>query len=280
MKKKLFFSLGVVFILMAFTLGIAEIFKVPDVQARMNVMIVGGDPDSAAADYSDILFHWGADSGSGNLVTQKPSGGSALTFTNTGLTFPSSSPSAAVGTYSIGRTTANDRATVTLIEGTHITREAGQIAFWLQYNSGISAGSDVIEIVDDPCTGTNRIEIEFEDSSAQPNVLWTGNSAFTRLKSGASALSADTWYYVVAEWEPGAAGNDLFIGVYNSGGSLISSDTAASITAWSADCDGTNFTMIVGLNVADSQVFYFDNIITSNDGTRDMVAIRNVTDYN
>jgi hypothetical protein len=43
MKKKLFFSLGVVFILMAFTLGIAEIFKVPDVQARMNVMIVGGE---------------------------------------------------------------------------------------------------------------------------------------------------------------------------------------------------------------------------------------------
>lgn len=236
------------------------------------ITLGGAAPAGTPSSYTDILFHWNAEN---SLDADK----GTLTASNTGMTFPSASPSPAVSTYSLGRTTAEDRCTFTLVEGTHIDKHNGQIGFWYNYSSSSPPGNNepIFKISYD---ASNVIQFQWM-TGGDVYLKYVGQATTDYVLTASDYMSADTWYFIVGMWNVGAVGDDLDVSIYDAAGSLVGSSAGdASITEMDGAADGANMTLLIGENSADTWIMYWDNIIVSTDASRNMVAVRATTNFN
>jgi len=201
-------------------------------------------------------------------TSDKPSGGSALTAsTYSGWAYDGTTYQ--VGSYSGDRPGAYDRAEFT-ITSSHFEKAAGQIACWVYFTT--FASSDNFVVVSD---GDNDELIIKSDNSDDIIVEWFGNGTETQIEATGANFTTGNWYFIVAMWEQGAAGDDLAVYVYNSSGTLIDSASAASITAMTDDPTS----LIVGAAGAETIDMHLDNLFISNDTSRSMVDARSVQDF-
>ena len=112
-------------------------------------------------------------------------------------------------------------------------------------------------------------------------VKWVGNAGGDQEAYWLDAGVADlTWYYFVIWWNQAAtSGTRLSVSMYNSStGALIDSAVynSANLNAWSSDADTLKISTDSGSETGD---MWFDNIVITDDETRDLVAIRDNTSY-
>jgi len=219
-----------------------------------------------ASSYTDVLFHWGAEN------TMDADKGS-VTGTNNGAVFDSTTYK--VGSYSIERDGNNDNV-VFAISTSHLEKEGGQIGFWWYNGNGYQAASlnRILTIVD---TGGDDSIVLKVHSSGGLSLYWDSQAASSdAAEYTAAALSTSTWYYIVLFWHQGDAGNDLILTIYDEAGSVAGSATDANITAFTDDPS----TLTIFTATSDAHRSNVDNFIISNDETRDMLAVRDVTNFN
>ena len=214
----------------------------------------------SVASSPDILFHWNAEN---SLNADKGS----VTMTNSGSVFSST---AQVGTYSFSKDGNYDGGSFT-ITSSHFEPGDGQFGLWLYTSNGYQAANTnrIVRIGDG---GNNTLTISLLSSGIR--AAWIGNANQSNADM-TTAISTSTWYYIVVKWIPGDAGNDLTLTVYDTGGSTVGTATVATITAMNAAPNSITFWNSVG----DAVRANVDNLIISNDTTRDMWAVRNGTSF-
>lgn len=218
---------------------------------------------SAPAGTADILLHLNFEN---TMVADKGS----ITGSNSGMEFDDSTYK--VGAYSLNHSSNYANATFT-ISSSHFVKENNIVGFWYYNENGYQSGSNnfIYRITD----GVNDYVFVQMHSSGGVKVTWSGNGSTSVAEYTASSLSTATWYYIVVSGEPGAAGNDLILTIYDEAGSTVGTGTAASITAMTDDPTS----LIFGNSSGDAVRWRVDNFIMGNDPTRDMWTVRNETSF-
>lgn len=265
-----------IIITIALIAAIAAILCASSGWARgLGVLGLGGGAATPAVDYSDITFHWGAEN---SFVTSIPSGGGAITGSqNETPTFSSSVKS--VGSYSAHRDASWDAASFS-ITSAQIGATSGQVGFWVYFAGSTHTGT--MTLLEARYDGDNLFWIHRDPGDPYDlRLQWSGGGNWLAVAADAN-LSADTWYYVVCKYNQAAgSGEDkLFLGVYDTSGTLVASaNTTNAITALSS---APTLLTLFGLNgdgLGYGDDMYMDNLVISDDVTRDLVSIRSETSY-
>ena len=233
--------------------------------AEMNPYITG-IYTASGEDYSDILFHYNCENTSDST---KPSGGSAITGSQsdpamtwtTTVTIP-------VGSYVCERNAAWKALTYTITTD-HFDRAQGAIGFW-------------VKNIATPVTATEFVEYEGLTDDAI-YVRFSGDQGALKIKMGDGTLlsehvttfelTQDIWYYIVVAWDSGVS---FKYTIYNS--SCVSQETVTDTTDIPT-LDETIKSFVVGHASATAGQIYIDNVVISNDDTRELCAIRNNSSY-
>ena len=240
----------------------------------LGVLGLGGGVTPAAADYSDITFHWGAEN---SWVTTKPSGGGAITgVLNESPGFSSTTP--AVGSYAYAR--GNTWESVRwAINSSHLDKASGQVAFWYRFASAPSADFTLFRALYD---ANNYISVDtFFSDRLKVAITWTGGGDWAYAFADYQ-LSVDTWYFIIAKWNvaAGVGVPKLMVSVYSAEGTLVASgDKTSAITALSADPTMITLGSRDGYGYGAVGAFNIDNVFVSDDVSRDMLAIRSENSY-
>lgn len=232
--------------------------------ARMGPMVAGGGA-VAVAGYPDVIFYWSCDS-----TTANKSAGDTSASAQAGATISTSRYQQ--GTGSVAVDGAYRRFEFTLNNDDLADMETGRIGMWVYVDSTITGGSNFIRLYYDSNNyvrlymfSTNRIYFDYMAGGSGPQYVGTSNNAFAN----------DEWVFVEFAWNKGGAGNDFQIFV---NGSSVSSDDTVSGT-WSKGASGVLSIGDDDGNASAANNYNIDNIIISNDPTRDLYAIRNTTSF-
>ena len=226
--------------------------------------------EAPSEDYSDILFHFSAETAGTWENSAKPTGGDELTGTISGGLVQDTT-NYIVGSASMHRVGNYDRVTYT-VSAAHIEKEGGQIGFWARIDTDAVANNNLFYAND----GTNTNELALKTGSAtRLTANFKGNGSDTYFNID-YAYADEIWYFIVFEWELASSGDDLTVTVYDTSGTELVTNSAASITAMTNDVTRLDIGSIS--NAVGS--FWIDNFFITNDESRDMLVLRDITDFN
>lgn len=216
----------------------------------------------AAAGYSDVIFYWACDS-----TTADKSAGDTSAAQQVDAAIDTTSGNYQVGTGACDFPTSYSRYDFTLNQDDLIDVDAGRIGMWVRVDSG---GNDSIfyvtygagNVLAVQTFGTNRLYLHYVAGSTGPNGVGTGDNAF----------SYGTWFFLEFSWNKGGAGNDFELFV--NGTSVATNDDATG--TWSKSTSGT---LSAGSYHGNGMDVHIDQVIISNDPTRDLYALRETTSF-
>ena len=209
--------------------------------------------------YPDILFYDGFE---GATNAAKPSD-KARTLKSGAALDNGSTPTAPVGSYSLDCPSEYDRAQYSVSSADIISGAEGRLGLYIYIESVTGAPY----IFDYSVDGSNIINA----------YLTTGRAVYFYYKAGGESMvitssvtiTAETWTFVEIAWDN--AGNSYKI--------YIDGTERGSATDNLPDWAGTGGTLQIGETSGNSGNFHVDQVIISNDATRDLNAIKSTTSF-
>jgi len=224
--------------------------------------IGGVDVASGGDDYSDILLHYDAENSLNLDIGSVTGSNSGMSFDNT--IYKTSS-------YSLKRDSNYDHLDFT-ISTSHFEKAGGQLGFWWYNESGHVTGSSCTLLrFSDGTNNTFSVSLNYPEGL---KAAWSGNGSAS-YATYSTALATSTWFYVVVYWQPGAAGNDLVLTIYDTSGDTEGTASVGGITAMDGDPTG----LVFGNATADAVRFRIDNYVISNNESRNMWGINDETSF-
>ena len=223
-----------------------------------------GFGQEAPAGYSDVIFYWNADS----TTAQKSSGDTSATA-QAGATIDTTTYHNGTGSVAIDG--AYRRFDFTLNNDDIADMETGRVGIWAYVSATtmnwafLNFRYDNSNYIRLSTFGTSRIYFDYVAGGSGPTYTGTGNSSFP----------SNEWFFLEFAWNKGGAGNDFQIFI---NGSLVASDDTTSGT-WSKGAGGTFSIGDYDGNASAINSYYIDQVIISNDPTRDLYALRNNTSF-
>jgi len=235
--------------------GVTHPAKVNSVALPDKVCGVAGLAGGSA--YSDILFYWGAES-----TTAEKSGGDSTATLVSGANIDTAIK--IVGLSSLGLPNTYDYATFDYSSGV-INVDIGRIGFYFY----VTTWGDNGYIFQAYADADNAITI-YTFSGDQIRFLYESNGAATNTILETALLSPETWYFI--EYAYDRANDSTAVYVNGAAAGTSSNDMGTGWTAYP--------TVIKWGNDGGAVLVYnIDQMIISNDNTRDLNAIKDVTDF-
>lgn len=211
-------------------------------------------PGGGGGGYSDILFYWGAESG----TAEKSAGDATATFgssaeVNTGIP--------KVGSYSLDCPTGYDTASFDISSNDILDPVSGRVGFYWYVTTYNNDGFWTASY-----DGNNNIT--FEKYGGQMAIRHTGNGTTVTLYTGFNP-TADTWYFVELVWGGATNTLELFLD------GVSEASTTSSLTSMTSDPT----TLIFGVTTGSDSDAHYDQMLSSNDPARDLNAIKNQTSF-
>ena len=214
-----------------------------------------------ATDYSDITFWWRCetetlttgDYTAGEDSTAAPNGGATI-----------DSGTKIVGSNSCDFPTGSDYYAFTDSTDGAFPTGSGRIGFYLYATTRLDNGSWFRKLYD----GSNYFYARFKDTD-DADLNYTAGGTAVSLNSATNWLSAATWYFVEVAWDDATDFLQLYVN-----GVSVGTQAGSTLTAFTS---GGGF-RIGEVNGIETDI-HIDNIIISNDYTRDLNALKDLTAY-
>lgn len=214
--------------------------------------------------YSYIIFH---DSFEGATNADKPAS-IARSLQSAAARDNGSTPTAAVGSYSLDCPTSYDRVEYTVTNNDILVGSEGRIGFFIWWDAAPGNLQNILLYAPD---ASHEINLKTNTSAPNPHLTlyYKAGGESTGNIADANQFSTGQWYFIEFAWDnPG-----------NSYKLYINGVEGASSTSNLPDWTATGGTLQVGATQGISDDFHIDQIIISNDSTTNLYAIRNNTSF-
>jgi hypothetical protein len=221
------------------------------------MQMVGSGVASATGDAS-IIFYWGAES----TAAEKSGGDTTVTLTS-GANIDTTIKE--IGTGSLGIPTEYDYASFDWTAGV-LDLDKGRIGFYFTLTTFV-ANADIFKIY---ANSSNYLRAEIYATN-RLRVLYASNGANTNICLPANDVLADgNTYFIEYAWDRANDTATLYIN-----GSAVANNTNDMGTGWTAN----PATVVFGNNTTADTVYNLDQILISDDNTKDLYALRNTTSF-
>jgi hypothetical protein len=231
--------------------------------------IIGSASPSGGASYPDIIFYWGCET----TTAEKSAGDNLATLNGDSVLSTAQHP---VGLKSLSIPTTYDYAIFDVSGGDiadHISGRIGAYVYW----TTLPTNQDTIFHIS--YNDANRIVLwlwfDNVDYHLYPR-YYSGGSATSYETRGTTTIAINTLYFIEVAWDlVGVSPNiNPNLKLYVNGG-LDASDTTV-VATWA----GTPTKFELGSYSSDGGgILFIDQVLSSNDPTRDLYAIRDLTSF-
>lgn len=240
---------------------IAMLTLLPCMSFGQNTLMLD-DSQASSPTYPDVIFYWSCDS-----TTAEKSSGDTTATSEVSAAIDTSTYQVGTGSCSFGG--SYSRFDFTLNNDDLADMETGRVGMWVRVTTNGSNSSIFRASYD----ANNYIKLAFFNTDYRVMMdYYAGGSGMQYEDTAAGAFALNTWFFLEYSWNKGAAGNDFYM--YINGTQVATLD--ASSGTWAKSAAGT---LTFGDIEGNGAVFRVDNIIISNDPTRDLYALRNNTSF-
>lgn len=245
------------FILLISTLSTGTI--ITEVTANYHIVALSGPTvGGGGASYPDIIFYWDCDSDTAVTTGDNSAVRSGGAVIDVALK--------KIGTGSLDCPNAQDYASFDWSAAV-LPLDSGRIGFYVYFNTRVT-NTQLFYAVADANNGIyGKLSSAVTDELAYS---YESNNTGSVYASTAANLADTTWYFIEFAWDRATDYRRMFID-----GNPHDSSAADLGTGWTAN----PATVVFGNNSANLPDFHMDQIIISNDYTRDLNALKDLTSF-
>lgn len=212
----------------------------------------------SGGDYSDIVFFWTAES---TTFSADDYSGGDNTPTAIGSGLEINSDAGYIGTNGVYVPTSGGRVYSFDVDGNDIVPTSGRLGFWYYSNDLSSTTTPIYWSIADAST-----RMQFQISGNDISFYWRDSGAGrTACTSNTDVVAGSTWQFIELAWD------------VNYREAFVDGESVLECTTTTSSQSPTRFFIGDEDSTSDAEPKHLDNIMVSNDKTRDLYALRNFT---